>query len=816
MSENSGDQKSSLATILSGIGLALGAAAGLAGAGYYWFLKRPLAQTTGEIDLAGLHGRVEVLRDRWGVPHIYAQDEHDLFFAQGFVHAQDRLWQMEFQRRLVAGRLSEVVGEATVPVDRWMRVLGMRRAAERGVDLLQPDVLSALTAYTAGVNARINQGRLPLEFTILRHKPEPWNLVDSLSWQKMMSWMLSVNWESELLRARLIDRLGPDQAAELEPDYFDRCPTIMPEGIDYANVGQAALKKAADARSFTGPPAEAGVGSNNWTLSDARTESGSPLFANDMHLAMNIPCIWYENHIEGGEIAATGVSLPGFPGIISGHNGRVAWGYTNGFDDVQDLYLERIQRLEDGRVQYEFKGEWLEAEVIHHDIKIKGAESVTEEVIITHHGPIINLLDGYPGGDGDEHPLALRWTSLEPEGTVNTIIHLLRAGDCHQFHEALRDWVSPLQNVVYADVDGNIAYSHPGHVPVRARGDGSVPVPGWSGDYEWLGYIPFEELPHLLNPERGYIITANNRIVDDDYPYFLTRDNMVGADRAARISELIAAQEKIGVDYVKKMQFDQMSVVAREVISYLRDLDVSDSPRLTAVLDLISLWDGRLLSGSAAAAVYQVFMRRMIFLTLQDKLGDLVVHYAGKGPLPGFAETTLFGFRAWMWLEKTLAVADSHWFDLGGGEKRDDVMRLALQESADFLTAELGANMQDWSWGRLHKITYAHTLGAVKPLDRLFNRGPFPLGGDGSTIWQAHTTLHDLSESTVVAPPFRFIADLSDLRNSWGLLAPGNSGQPGSKHYDDQVETWFKAGYHPMLFARDDVERESEARLILS
>jgi penicillin G amidase len=822
MSQKSEQKRFTNPAILGSAGLALSALAGLAGAGYYWLLKRPLPQTKGSLTLPGLQKKVEVLRDPWGVPHIYAQNEADLFFAQGFVHAQDRLWQMEFQRRLVAGRLSEIIGEQTIQIDRWLRILGLRRVTEEGVALLKPEVSAAMQAYAAGVNARIARGRLPVEFTLLRHQPEPWTVADSLSWVKMISWVLSVNWESEILRARLIARLGPELAAELEPDYFDRCPTILPAGIDYSHIGETALKRAEDARPFTGPPTSAGLGSNNWTLCGKRTISGAPIFANDMHLPLSIPAIWYENHIECGEIKATGISFLGLPGIVSGHNGRVAWGFTNGFDDVQDLFMERLRHLPDGRVQYEFQGEWRDAQVIREAIKVKGGETEIEEVVVTHHGPIINSLDNYPAAEGEEQPLALRWVSLEPEATANTLYGILRARNCHEFHDSLRDWVAPLQNIVHADIEGNIAYSHPGHVPIRAKGDGTIPVPGWTGEYEWTGYIPFDELPHVINPDRGYIVTANNRIVEDDYPHFLTVENMVGADRAQRITELIEAQEKISVEYVKKMQFDQLSVVAREVKAYLDSLDVGDDAHLAAVLDLIRAWDGTLAASSPAAAVYQVFVRRMIYLTLNDKLGDLTIHYAGQGPTPGLADISNFGSRSWMWLEETLANPHSHWFDQGSGETRDDIMRLALGETVDYLSAELGPDSAAWAWGKLHKLIYSHPLGQVKPLDRLFNRGPYPLGGDGTTIWMGLTTQHDLSNPGAVGPPFRFIADLSDLRNSWGLLTPGNSGHPASKHYDDQVQAWFNAGnpvpsgYHPMLYDRADVDRHAQAALILT
>jgi penicillin amidase len=774
-------------------------------------LRKPLAKTQGMIHLRGLQAPVEIIRDRCGVPHVYAANARDLMFAQGFVHAQDRFWQMDFQRRLVAGRLSEVMGAVTVPVDRWLRILGMRRVAEKEVGLVTGDARTNVEAYASGVNACIAEGPLPVEFSLLRYKPEPWSVADSLSWAKMMSWVLSVNWETEILRAQVIARLGAEKAAELEPVYFERWPTIVPPGVDYSAIGRAALERAEAARRFTGPAAGDGLGSNNWVLSASHTTTGAPLLANDMHLLISIPAIWYENHLVGGDLNVNGVSFPGTPGVVAGHNEHVAWGFTNGFPDVQDLYMEHVRRTEDGRVQYEHKGEWLDAEVLHEEIRVKGGQTVTEEVVITNHGPIINRLA--PDFTG-EQPLAMRWTSLEPAAMIQALDGMNRAHNCLEFREALRYWVAPVQNVVYADTAGNIAYSFPGKVPIRAKGEGRVPVPGWTGEYEWTGYIPFEELPHLYNPPQGYVVTANNRVTDDKYPYFISRDYVI-ADRAQRITELIKAREKIDVAYVKRMQFDQISPTARVVSSHLAQLTVDDSD-LAKVVEIMRNWDGELSAGSSAAAIYEVFVRRIIHLMLTGKLGDLTSRYAGKGPIPMLAEVSLFGNRALEWLQKTLAEPNSHWFDVGHGENRDEVMRLALRETVNFLKIKLGPNTADWSWGKLHTLTYAHTLGAVKPLDRFFNRGPYPIGGDQTTVWATGASCHDLNCSNVIGPPFRFITDLSNLNNSLSLLAPGQSGQPGSKHYDDHAKTWFNGEYHTMLFSREDIEREAEATLHLT
>jgi penicillin amidase len=569
------------------------------------------------------------------------------------------------------------------------------------------------------------------------------------------------------------------------------------------------LERANQVKGLTGPSAQEGLGSNNWVLSGARSQTGQPLLANDMHLGMSIPAIWYENHLVAAGLNATGVSLPGVPFVIAGHNQQVAWGFTNGFSDVQDLYIERLRR-EDGRVEYEFKGEWLEAHVVREEIKIKGEPSVFEEVISTHHGPIINTLTP---DFAEEEPLALRWTALELDEITMSIFQMNTSKSCAEFREALREWTVPSQNMVYADVHGDIGYSLPGKLPMRAKGLGQVPVPGWTGEYEWLGYVPFEELPHLYNPEQGYIATANNKVADDDYPHWIGADYISG-NRAQRIVELIKSQEKMGVSDIQAMQQDLVSPYARRMREILIKLESND-PELTMVLARMRGWDGTLTADSAEAAIYQVFLRRIIFRMLEPVLGELTEHYAGKGPTPVIKEGTMFGERSREWLIATLEAESSEWFDLGDGLKREEHLLAALKEAVDEIKKLCGEDFQDWAWGKLHTLTFNHTLGSVPPLDRFFNRGPFPIGGDGDTVAASQATHQNLNSQTIIGPPFRFIADLSDWNRSLGMLVPGQSGHPASTSYDNNIESWFNGEYHPMVFDRVAVLDASEAVLNL-
>ncbi len=797
-----------------------------------------LPRIDGHLRLAGLRAPVEILRDSWGVPHIYALNTLDLFFAQGFVHAQDRLWQMEFNRRLVAGRLAEILGAVALPLDRWMRTLTLRRVAEFEVSLLSEEVKSYLQAYANGVNIGILLGRLPIEFTLLGYRPEPWQISDSLAWIKMMSWNLSVNWESELLRAQLAARLGPELAAEMEAPHLSRWPFIMPPGTDCSHIGASALERARQTRPFTGPSPYEGLGSNIWALSGERTTSGKPILANDMHLGLTAPAIWYENHLICNEFNITGVTFPGIPAMVAGHNGHVAWGFTNGFADVQDLYIERLQRTSSGEIQVEYLGKWEAARVIEETIRVKGEQPFIEEVIITRHGPIINSL---ASDFASEQPLALRWTSLEPDRMAESIFHMVRAQNCQELHQALQYWTAPVQNVVYADVNGNIGYTLAGKIPLRECGNGRLPVPGWIDEYEWIGYIPFDALPHLYNPPQGYIVSANNRPVGDDYPIPLEIEPISG-DRAQRISEMILDsslrndEERIDLPFVQKMQFDQVSPSARLVARHLARLPLSQSAHtpltdLHTVATLMKEWDGKLSSKSAPAVIYQTFIRKLVALLVSARLegpehhnqgpttGDPIIslteRFMGMGPTPVIAETGLFGERWLPWLIHLLDEPESPFFNLGNGEKRDDVLQMVLEQTLNEMKTRYGDDIHQWRWGRIHQVTFRHALGNSSILGKVFNIGPYPVGGDSTTIWATGTSYHSLDSDHMIGPPYRMIVDLDNLDNSCSLLAPGQSGNLSHPHYRDQVKAWFNAEYHPMLYSREQVVRAKQHQLIL-
>jgi penicillin amidase len=507
--------------ILKGLIILLVVLVLVAGVAGFVLVQRTLPQVDGAVQIDGLRDKVEIIRDKSGVPHIYAQNQDDLYFAQGYVHAQDRLWQLEFNRRVAAGRLSEILGSATVETDTYLRTLGMYRTAQAEVAALDPETKVILEAYAKGINAFVasHQDSLPLEFVILGFKPEPWTPADTLGWGKVLAQNLGGNMDMEIWRARAIARLGADRVADLEPGYPAEGPFIVPElggtsslTPDDAYVGWAeagsldagALLALADRQSAVNALLIAadwqnigrdvisteGIGSNNWVLAGSRTQSGKPLLANDPHLGIQMPSIWYEIHLSGGGIDVIGASFPGAPAVIIGHNQRIAWGVTNVGPDVQDLFIERMNPQ--NPKQYQFQGQWVDAKVINEEIKVKGAASRQLEILVTRHGPVVT-----PILKGVTETLALRWTALDPGTIFRSVRMLNQAKDWNEFRTALSYWDVPSQNFIYADVDGNIGYQTPGRIPIRAKGNGSVPAPGYSGEYEWTGFVPFDELPRV-------------------------------------------------------------------------------------------------------------------------------------------------------------------------------------------------------------------------------------------------------------------------------------------------------------------------------
>ena len=762
-------------------------------AGGYLFLRRSLPQVNATITVPGLQGPVEIVRDADGVPYIYANNDLDAIFGQGYVHAQDRLWQMEFQRRVGAGRLSEVLGESTVDTDKFLRTLGTYRAAQQAWEALSPEAQQVVNAYVGGVNAYLaGNPTLPIEFTILGFTPAPWQPADVLVWAKMMAWNLGGDYESELVRAQIYQALGPERASQLFPAYPTDGTLILP------NLGQGAGALAhlsTDVRAMLGAEA-LNIGSNNWVVGGSRTTTGKPLLANDPHLGAQIPSIWYLASIQGNRLHAIGATLPGMPGIPSGHNDRIAWGVTNLGPDVQDLYMERVNPANPNEV--EVNGAWQPLTIISETIQVKGRkEPITWAARASRHGPLISDVTS-----DATTTLALRWTSLDAgDTTLEAFMQVMYAGNWDEFRTALRAYVGPSQNFVYADVDGNIGYYGPGRIPIRAQGNGFMPAPGWNDEYAWTGFIPFDELPHDFNPASGFIVTANNKVVPDAYPYFLATD-WAPPYRATRIVQMIEAKAKLSPDDIAAMHADQLSLQALELLPFFLQTP-TQTPQEAQALDLLKNWDGVMRQDSAAAAIYAAWLLHLQPALVQDDLGKTL----GADYLSSFHPTYLL---------QTLGQANSPWCDnvlTPGNEDCRTTQHVALQAALKDLTERMGSDdLKNWRWDKIHFTEFPHNpFDQVGALKNIFSR-QIPNGGDGSTVNVAPFRASKPYAQRHV-PSYRHISDLSDWNSSRFMHTTGQSGNVLSSHYDDLIARWQKVEYLPMRFDRDQVKAVSTLKL---
>ncbi|RIK45093.1 MAG: penicillin acylase family protein [Chloroflexi bacterium] len=799
---------------------------------YWWLIQRCTPNLDGDLALECLDQPVEVRRDKHGIPHIYAQSQADLWRAQGFVHAQERLWQMEQNRRIARGALAELFGVAALEADRFSRIIGFWRAAERELAQLDGDTRQALDWYAQGVNSYIaaRPGRLAAEFNLLRVQPKPWSALDTLAHSKVLSWGLSVNWESELTRLRLLHQLDPVAAAELEADYPGQNPIIL-EGAGSETVTRLLstagllLSQYEQVKEWLGVQ-PGGHGSNSWVVAPKASLNRRPLLANDTHLAITIPTLFFENHLVCPDFEVSGASFPGAPGVVIGHNADIAWGMTNALVDVQDLYIERPHP--DDPTRFEYNGAWEAAEVVEEVIQVHRGQPHVERVIITRHGPLISGLitplgretANQPGepvqSDLRTAPLALRWVGHEPGQAVRAVLRLNRATNWDEFCAALEDWATPPQNVTFADAAGNIGYLLAGRMPIRDRNLGLTPAAGWSDAYEWSGYIPAAELPRLYNPPSGKIVTANNKMVGDDYPYFLGVEFDPGW-RAARIEERLGEKERYTIRDMEEMQIDTFSKYAQALTPWLTLIN-SEDPWEKAALTALRKWNFRMDAESDAATVFHYLLTTLLEMTFGDKLA------AAKAGYFGVSSNPLFLIHGFFWRAAThlLALLNEHersiWYlDVATGRQRtrEDLLQEALARSVKQLRRHTGDVTRLWAWGRLHQVRFVHPLGSVRLLQNLFNRGPFPVGGDGTS---PHVTRHPLQVPlglVQVAANYRQIFEVGVWDRGASVTNVGQSGHPLSQHYDDQIILWREGAYHAIPWSEEAVHKATHYKMTL-
>jgi penicillin amidase len=814
-------------------------------------VRKSFPQQSGTITIPGLESEVKVQRDEWGIPQIYAASSHDLFLAEGYVHAQDRFWQMDFWRHIGTGRLSEMFGKSQLDKDRFLRTMGWEKLARQEfAETLDAQTKENLHAYAEGVNAYLanHQGSaLSLEYAVLKllnrnYRPEPWQPIHSILWGKVMAYDLSTNLGDEIERSILLESFPKARVNELFPVYPEEFPVIVPEfkvaaeaPIITEDINLLALQDITPSLKSIASNVNAmeeilgatgmGVGSNSWTISGKRTLTGKPIVADDPHLAVQMPSIWYElglhcisiNNSTSNSINnncpynVTGFTFAGVPGVIIGHNNRIAWGVTNVMSDTMDLYIEKINP--ENPNQYEVNGKWVDMQLVKEEIQVAGDETVNQIIRYTKHGPILSdvlpQLEKFGENSSIQIPnnyaVSLRWNALEPSTLIAAIPEINRAQNWQEFRAAASKFDIAAQNLIYADVDGNIGYQMPGKTPIRQKGDGRYPVPGWNSEYEWQGYIDFEELPHSFNPARGYIITANNAVVDESYPYVITKDWVHGY-RAKRIEELISNTDRpLSLADVELMQGDTLNLNARDLIPILKSISFDDS-RIENARQLLLDWDFKLQIESPASAIFETFWKKLLAATFHDELPQ--DYYPG-------------GSDRWYAVVKNLVEQPNNfWWDnrnTAEVENRDEMFKLAFVEAVDELENTFGSNPEKWTWGKLHKINFRNvTLGksGVALIERLFNRGTYQTSGNGETVnanrWKANQSSFEVTH----IPSLRMIVDLASFDNSQAIHSTGQSGHAFNRHYTDMIEPWRNIKYHSMPW-ENDIDEKSKSTLFL-
>ncbi|MEW2520219.1 penicillin acylase family protein [Actinacidiphila alni] len=878
------------------------------GFGSYWSVSTVRAsfpQTSGSLKLKGLSGPVDVMRDKNGIPQIYADNPEDLFRAQGFVQAQDRFYEMDVRRHLTAGRLSEMFGKGQVETDAFLRTLDWHGIAQKEYETQLDDTTkSYLQAYSDGVNAYLKDhsgAGLSVEYAALalsnNYKPARWTPVDSVAWLKAMAWDLRGNMQDEIDRALMTSRLSQAQIKQLYPAYpYDRNRPIVdggsvnedtgafepasssgPQGLNSGVTSQlSGISQIIDQMPALLGPSGDGIGSNSWVVSGTYTTTGKPLLANDPHLAPQLPSLWYQMGLHCRTVSAScpydvaGYTFSGMPGVVIGHNQAIAWGLTNLGADVTDLYLEKVTAN-----TYLYDGKQLPFKTHQETIKVAGGKSRTITVRETNNGPVISdrsdeirtvgqtaPVTDPPGGVNSGYAVALNWTALRPSKTMDAVFELDRATNFDQFRAAAADFAVPSQNLIYADTQGNIGYQAPGQVPIRAKGvDGTYPVPGWDSHYAWKGYIPFKAMPYEYNPPRGYIVTANQAVIDQNkYPYLLTEDWGYGT-RSQRINDLIASKikdgGKVSMDDMQSMQGDSSSEIAKLLVPYLLKINITNDKGdyVRKAQQLLEGWDFNQDADSAAAAYFNAVWRNVLKLAFGNKLPKelrpegqcLRVPPAGQtGPvdnLDGSSGTVQEcgerdadeaqpdgGDRWFEVVRKILPQQDSPWwttsttaFFSGDPDKahhtdRDQLLEQAMKDARYELTAKLGKDIGTWSWGRLHKLELKNqTLGTDGPavLKWLLNRGPWQLGGGEAAVdatgWNAAG-----GYDVVWVPSMRMIVNLQDFDKSRWINLTGASGHVYNAHYTDQTDMWANNELLPWVFSDAQVDKATKAKMALT
>jgi len=763
-----------------------------------------LPKIDGQVYLNGLKEEIEIIRDEWGIAHVYAKNINDLLYGQGYVHAQDRLFQMELNRKVARGRLSEIIGKKGLDTDRIARTMGYERVAKQDWDLFGTDEQQLIIDYCNGINAYIKSQdfKLPVEFKLLKHEPELWEPMDVVAFSRLLISLLTWGWYDEITRAKLIEAVGANAAAELDNTYPKENPVTLPKGIEFNHLDISGKFQA-----MKGPYMPQISGSNAWTISGTKTKTGKPYLCNDPHLTLKNPNIWYMNHLHCPELHASGVSAAGLPMIQIGHNEHIGWGITLSFTDIEDVFVEKFS--DDSCASYMHEGKLKETKIIEEKIFIKDEKMPhIEKVYETIHGTLISDVT-----DHSNMKLTLCSMAYKPGTSINGWFQLNKAKNWNDFVSGVKMITAPGLNIVYADVEGNIGYYNSGKVPIRNKAAASVPQPGWTGEHDWKDFVPFDEMPHVLNPEKGYVVTANHKVEPDDFPYFLG-DIYMNGYRANRLEDLIKRKEKLEPKDFTEMQMDFYCTPGKLFTAHYKDIKM-DNAELQQYLDLLLKWDGVLDPTKIEGSLYKVaklmVVKKLYGAGINDK--KLIDELLGRGFHSVFGPVNSFLGHNTPTLLRILNDTDSFWLKAAGGKEK--LLKDGFKSAIDWLKLNYGTKNEKWKWGELHAIVFPHSLSAQPPLDKVFDIGPYPIGGDTDTPFQTFIMAAEGYGGELSAPSYRQIIDFSDFDKSTVIMPLGNSGNMASPYYKNQLRDWFEGKSYTMCWTRKKVEEHQKHKLLL-
>ncbi|CUS86298.1 penicillin amidase [Candidatus Kryptonium thompsonii] len=777
----------------------------------YKLVTRSHPQIDGELKSHLLIDSVYIYRDEYGIPHIFAKNEHDLYFALGYVTAQDRLWQMDLSRRIAAGRLSEIFGVDALEVDKLFRTLSLNETAKKMQKYLSEKSIEILKSYSDGVNYFIqtHKGNYPIEFKLLKYEPEEWSITDCLLITRLIAWQLNFAWLTEPVFSEILSKVGEEKFRKIVPQYPENAPLIIKK---YVPPSSKFVEANMRFREMFGMLSD-GLGSNSWVVSGEKSASGKPMLANDPHLPHSLPSIWYQVHLNNGGLDVVGVCIPGTPGIVIGRNNYIAWGLTNVMLDDTDFYIEKI---DSSGTKYLYNGKWVQLTEREEEINVRGKGKYKFKVLSTHRGPIISdvynfSFTGYARDLDSKYipsqAVSMQWTGNLISDEVLAFYKINRAKNWEEFKEGLKFFTVPAQNFIYADIYGNIGYYCAGKIPVRKNLNPLLLNPGETSDFDWADFAPFNLQPNLLNPPENFIATANNKTVPDNYPYYISY-LWEPESRAMRINEFLSSKGKLSIDDFKSLQLDYFSHYARELTPYIirafENIDVKES-LVKEGLDYLKRWNYNFSRDDIATTIFNAFLVEMMKNTFEDELG--------QGLYKKFVFYSGIPLRV---LKQLITENDTLWFDdvrtKNKIETRDEIIRESFLKSMFDLKKQLGDDILTWHWGKVHKLELVHPLGLRKPLDKIFNLGPFEIGGAGTTVNNAGFSLLK-PFNCVLGPSMRQIVNFSE-NLLYSVIPAGASGQIMSQFYDNQTRLYLNGEYVKIEMRLESLKNKKTTKIL--